>query len=357
MQILQSHHIPTPCPSNHASNLFELEGGDLLCTWFGGTMEGTPDISIYLARFDRARGVWGEAVKMSDDGTRSEQNPALFRHPSGAIWLLWTAQIGADQGTALVRLRRSLDEGKSWSAATELFDTPGTFIRHAPVVNAVGQILLPIWQSHMRNAFGDDESLVQISDDGGKSWQAVAVPGSRGCVHMNIVASTRVAFFRRRQADQVFRSLSTDGGLSWSVPEPTDLPNNNSSVQARELTDGRIALIFNDRAASGAPGESPVPPWIKDRAAFLAQCEITVSPAIWGVARNPLVIATSADLGASWHRELVVEDDATLRAAEDETGAFKGDYSYPSLLQTADGRVQISYSWLRACIKHSTLTL
>lgn len=357
MKIIQSHHIPTTCPSNHASNLFELPGGDLLCTWFGGTMEGTADISIYLARYDQARGVWGAAVKMSDDPTRSEQNPALFRHPSGEIWLLWTAQIGADQGTALVRIRRSADEGKSWSAPRELFDTPGTFIRHAPVVNAAGQILLPIWHSHMRNAFGDDESLVQISDDMGKSWHQTAVPGSRGCVHMNIVASTRVAFFRRRQADRVFRSLSTDGGLSWSEPEPTDLPNNNASVQARELADGRLALIFNDRAATGAPGESPVPPWIKDREAFLVRCEITDSPAIWGVARNPLVIATSRDLGASWHREIVVEDDASARAPHDETGAFTGDYSYPSLIQTADGRVQISYSWLRECIKHVTLTL
>lgn len=359
MKIVAERAIPTLTPSNHASNLLELDGGDLLCTWFGGTMEGTPDISIYLSRFDQSRGEWSEAVKMSDDPTRSEQNPALFRHPSGELWLLWTAQIGADQGTALVRIRRSADGGKTWSAPTELFDTPGIFIRHAPVVNPEGLLLLPTWHSNMRNAFGDDVSLVKISDNGGESWETVPVPGSRGCVHMDILENCRVAFYRRRPADRVFRSVSEDGGLTWSPPEATELPNNNSSIQARELADGRLAIIYNEISAAGRPGESPVPPWIKDRDAFLAQCEISDpgAAAVWGVPRNPLVIATSNDLGASWTRALVVEADAERRSAHDETGAFKGDYSYPSIIQTSDGRVQISYSYLRDHIKHATVEL
>ena len=355
MRVLAERKIPTPTPSNHASYLIELEGGDLLCACFGGTMEGTPDISIYLSRYDRARDRWGEAVKMSDDPTRSEQNPSLFRHPSGDLWLIWTAQIGADQGTSLVRMRRSGDGGATWSPPTELFDRPGTFVRHAPVVNPDGLLLLPVWHSNMRNAFGDDESLVQVSADGGRRWEAVPVPGSRGCVHMDILENCRVAFYRRRQADHVFRSVSADGGLTWSAPEPTTLPNNNASVQARELADGRVAIIYNEIGAAGRPGESPVPPWIKDREAFLAQCDITGPTAIWGVPRNPLVISTSPDLGRTWNRDLVVEADADLRSAHDEKGAFVGDYSYPSIIQTRDGKVQISYSYLRDYIKHATL--
>lgn len=359
MKIVAERAIPTRTPSNHASNLLELAGGDLLCTWFGGTMEGTPDISIYLSRFDAARGAWGEAVKMSDDPTRSEQNPALFRAPSGELWLLWTAQVGADQGTALVRIRRSADEGASWSETAALFDEPGTFIRHAPVVNPDGLLLLPIWHSNMRNAFGDDVSLVQVSADAGRTWNAVEVPGSRGCVHMDILENCKVAFYRRRQSDHVFRSTSDDGGVSWSPPEPTPLPNNNASIQARELVDGRLAIIYNEISAAGRPGERPVPPWIKDDTAFLAQCEITdpAAAAVWGVPRNPLVISTSTDLGVHWQREIVVEDDAERRSSHDRTGAFKGDYSYPSIIQTADGRVQISYSYLRDHIKHVLIDL
>ncbi len=356
MRVIEERSIPTPCVSNHASNLLELDNGDLLCTWFGGTMEGTPDISIYLSRFDRRTKTWSAAVKMSEDATRSEQNPALFRHPAGEIWLLHTAQEKADQGTAVVRIRRSADNGLTWSEIRDLFSKPGTFIRHAPVVNPAGLLLLPVWHSNMRNAFGDDPSLVQISANGGKSWEEVEVPESEGSVHMDILETCDVAFFRRRRADFIFRSVSDDHGLTWSKPEPTLLPNNNSSLQARGLKDGRLAIIYNHISAAGRAGESSVPPWIKDREAFLAACEITDTSAVWGVPRHPLVIATSTDLGLTWQRELVVEDDDSRRSVHDETGAFVGDYSYPSIIQTADGLVHISYSYLRDHIKHVTLS-
>lgn len=357
MKVLQERKIPTPCVSNHASNLLELGNGDLLCVWFGGSMEGSSDISIYMARFDRARAAWLAPVKMSDDETRSEQNPALFRHPSGELWLLYTAQDKADQGTAVVRLRRSADEGRTWSETADLIARPGTFIRHAPVINPAGLLLLPTWHSDMRNAFGDDASFVQVSSDGGRSWEVIAVPDSQGCVHMDILENCRVAFFRRRQADFVFRSVSEDGGLSWSSPEPTTLPNNNSSIQARSLRDGCLAIVYNAIAAAGRSGESAVPPWIKDREAFLAACGAIENGAIWGVPRNPLVLATSTDLGLSWRTELVLEADATLRSVHDERGAFVGDYSYPSIIQTSDGQIQVSYSYLRDYVKHVTLCI
>lgn len=356
MKVLEERAIPTPCVSNHASNLLELENGDLLCTWFGGTMEGTPDISIYLSRFDRGTATWSAPDKMSEDAGRSEQNPALFRHPSGEVWLLYTAQEKADQGTALVRIRRSADGGVTWSETRNLFSKPGTFIRHAPVVNPAGMLLMPVWHSNMRNAFGDDPSLVQISANGGRSWEAVEVPDSEGCVHMDILETCSVAFFRRRRADFVHRSVSDDHGLTWSKPEPTPLPNNNSSLQARGLTDGRLAIIYNEISAAGRAGESSVPPWIKDREAFLAGCQITETSAIWGVPRHPLVISTSTDLGLTWHKELVVEDDGERRSVHDETGAFIGDYSYPSIIQTADGLVHVTYSYLRDHIKHVVLS-
>lgn len=31
--------LPTDCVQNHAANLLELDNGDVLCVWFGGTQE------------------------------------------------------------------------------------------------------------------------------------------------------------------------------------------------------------------------------------------------------------------------------------------------------------------------------
>ncbi len=357
MKIIKEYTIPTPCTSNHASNLIEVEGGDLLCTWFGGSMEGSSDISIYLARFSAADGAWFPAEKMSDDPDRSEQNPVIFKNTDGQLWLLYTAQLKTDQGTAIVRRRKSDDNGVTWGETEDLFKEEGTFIRHAPIMNSDGDLLVPIWHSNIKNAFGDDMSLVKISKDGGNTWNMVEVPESKGCVHMDILENCKVALYRSRRADNIYRSISEDNGQTWSIPESTSLPNNNSSIQARELADGRLLLIYNANSAQGRASESSIPPWIQDKEEFLKQCEISEKSAVWGVPRNPLVIASSTDLGATWQDEIVVEDDATLRSSHDEKGSFIGDYSYPSIIQTQDGKIHISYSYLRDYIKHVTLEL
>lgn len=357
MRIIDSRKIPTPCTSNHASNLLELDNGDLLCTWFGGSMEGSSDVSIYLSRFNTAEGRWSGAVKMSDDNARSEQNPVIFRTASGDLWLLYTAQLKTDQGTSIVRRRRSPDNGRTWREIEDFFTEAGTFIRQTPVINSSGCILLPVWHSSIKDAFGNDTSLVKISRDGGYSWETVEVPESNGCVHMNILENCKAAFYRSRKADRIYRSVSGNDGLSWTQPTPTELPNNNASIQARVLSDNRVAIIYNENHARGLEGESSIPPWIQDKEAFLQQCRITEKSAIWGVPRNPLVISSSDDLGLTWKKEIVVESDPSLHSEHDHKGSFIGDYSYPSIIQTQDGRIHISYSYLRDYIKHVTLSL
>jgi predicted neuraminidase len=86
-------YLPAATTQNHAANLIALKNGDLLCAWFGGTQEGVPDISVYLSRLDAGSTVWSDPVRLSDDPTRSEQNPILFETPEGKLWLIYTAQL------------------------------------------------------------------------------------------------------------------------------------------------------------------------------------------------------------------------------------------------------------------------
>jgi predicted neuraminidase len=204
--------IPTPCVQNHASFIAPLPGGDLGCVWFGGTQEGISDISVYFARLAPGATRWSDPEKLSDDPTRSEQNPLLFTTPDGALWLLWTAQLGGNQDTALVRRRISRDGGASWGPVETLIpEKPGfgTFIRSPIVVNARSEWLMPIWRCTKPPVgawTGDlDTSSVLISSDQGASWEEVPVPDSTGCVHMSIVPwrDRLLAFYRSRWADHV----------------------------------------------------------------------------------------------------------------------------------------------------------
>lgn len=220
--------LPSPCPQNHAANILPLPDGTLLCVWFGGSQEGVADISVYGSRLAPGAQRWSDAVKLSDDPTRSEQNPVLFLAPDNTLWLLWTAQISGNQDTAIVRYRQSADFGASWGEIGTLLDKPGTFIRQPITVLENGNWLLPVFycrtQPGEKWVGNDDISAVKISADRGKSWRDVDVPQSLGCVHMNITAlpgGTLVALFRSRWADNIYYSHSTDGGESWSVPEPT----------------------------------------------------------------------------------------------------------------------------------------
>src|SRR4051794_26480940 len=70
-------YLPSPCVQNHAANIAVLDNGDLATVWFGGTQEGIPDISVYFSRLAKGSECWTTPLKLSDDPTRSEQNPVL----------------------------------------------------------------------------------------------------------------------------------------------------------------------------------------------------------------------------------------------------------------------------------------
>ena len=353
-------YIPSPCVQNHAAQITALRDGSLGCVWFGGTQEGIPDISVYFSRLEAGADRWGEPVKLSDDPTRSEQNPVLFPAPDGTLWLLHTAQLGGNQDTALVRRRISTDEGRTWGPSDTLIEPGpgyGVFVRQPPVVTADGRWLLPVFRCITPGAgkwVGDhDTSAVHVSADGGKTWTAHEVPDSTGCVHMSIVPVPEgfAAFYRSRWADSIYVSRSADGE-TWSAPEPTVLPNNNSSIQALALMDGRLAVVFNASSVAdatdrrlglyddiGEKDDAPATPAGEGRTAF------------WGTPRAPMTLALSADGGASWiQRDLDVGDGFCM--TNNSKDKLNREYSYPSVAQTPDGTLHIAYTYFRRAIKY-----
>lgn len=358
--------IPSLCAQAHAANLMVLHDGTLACVWFGGSMEGRSDISVYLSKFDALSRTWSTPVQLSNDAERSEQNPILFPVPDGSLWLLHTAQYSGNQDTAVVRRRVSLDHGANWTETGSLKDIPtGTFVRHPIHVHTDGSWLMPAYACRViPGAKWDgslDESFVMRSTDQGASWHQIPIPNSLGCVHMSLVPATGgrlLGFFRSRWADSIYMTSSDDGGLSWKEPVATELPNNNSSIQALRLADGRLAMIFNHSSAADATERrESLYDELDDQDSGSPQSQVapvknTGRRSFWGAPRAPMTLALSEDDGLTWpwRRNLEVGDGWCM--SNDSERSLNREYSYPSLRQTADGALHLAYTVFRRHIRH-----
>ncbi|WP_455817679.1 sialidase family protein [Pseudomonas cerasi] len=359
----QQAMLPSSCPQNHAANLLPLPDGDVLCVWFGGTQEGIADISVWCSRLVKGSGRWSDAVKLSDDPTRSEQNPVLFLDPDNVLWLLYTAQKSGNQDTAIVRYRQSMDFGQNWGPIATLLDQPGTFIRQPVVVLTNGDWLLPVFycrtQPGEKWVGNNDDSVVKISRDKGKSWRDVAVPDSTGCVHMNITLlkdGSLLALYRSRWADHIYQSRSHDGGQSWSAPLATELPNNNSSIQVTTLANGDLALVFNAMSAEGASERrTSLYDEIEDEddVAFTAEPVIhSGKTAFWGAPRAPMTLAISRDGGKSWPFRRNLDEGDGYCMTNNSQQKLNREFSYPSIKQGLNGELHIAYTYFRQAIKY-----
>ena len=333
--------IPNKFETVHAADLLELPNGDILCCWFAGSDEGNSDISIALSRLDSGKDVWSEAVVVSDDPTRSEQNPSLFLHPNGEIWLMYTAQVPWEdsqkkefnlQYTAEIRRKISKDNGHTWGPTTTMFDRPGSFCRQKIQVLSNGRWVFGNWicfPDDSRN--GSDISVVQISDDQGETWREVEVPNSAGRVHANIIeveSNKLIALFRSRFADNIYIANSEDNGDTWSEPIRTELPNNNSGISAIKLKDSSIAIVYN-----------PI--------SFNDKTDKTV----WPFQRSPVQVAISKDNGKTWPYRRTVEFGEGYAGKDNDINNRR--YEYPVVIQGENADIHIAYSWgNRRCVKY-----
>ncbi|WP_154792557.1 sialidase family protein [Occultella kanbiaonis] len=316
---------------SHAATLAETSGGDLLCAWFNGPQEGDRETNVVLARLAAGTDEWSRPVLIAADPDRSEQNPVLFRAPDGRIWLLHTSNTPHDRTDAHVLVRTS-EDGLTWSDPRTLFAGPGFFLRNPPLFLPDGTWLLPAYQVDA----GGEYSVVARSTDDGHSWQVVEVPGSRHRVQMSIAPRPDgglLGLFRSRAADRAYSSESTDLGRTWTPPVRTALANNNSALHHIALADGRLAAVFNDATME------------RDQFRFVPSGDGWRKKAV----RTPLTLAVSEDGGRTWPLQ------RNLQVADIEYKDAPVGYSYPAMIQTSDGALQVAYSYLRKTIKHVRL--
>jgi predicted neuraminidase len=202
-------------------------------------------------------------------------------------------------------VKRSRDDGRTWSDAQRLPDGVLGPIKNKPVRLRDGTIIAGSsvespsgWRVHFER-----------SVDGGNTWSVVRPPAGASDIDaiqpsILMYPDGRIEGVGRTREKRIFETWSSDGGKSWSPLTLTSLPNPNSGIDAVTLADGRQLIVYNHTSE----------------------------------ARSPLNVAISRD-GATWQAALVLEDTP-------------GEYSYPAVIQTADGLVHVTYTWKRQTIKH-----
>lgn len=307
-----------PTPSCHASTIVEASPGVFVVAWFGGMHEGHPDVGIWVSRSDGA--VWSrpEQVAIGHDAEGRRQpcwNPVLFRQSDGTLVLFYKA--GGSPQTWQGLFRRSTDGGKTWGepesirpatgSGTTLTGVPVGPIKNKPVTVDDGVIVAPSssedagWRVHFER-----------STDGGRTWQVIGPVNDGkaiGAIQPSILrlGGSRLLAMGRTQNGRIFRIESADNGLTWGAMTFADLPNPNSGTDAVTLADGRHLLVYNHTEKG----------------------------------RSPLNVALSAD-GREWTPVVTLETEP-------------GEYSYPAIIQAADGTVHVTYTWNRKKIAHAVL--
>ena len=340
---LRVAYLPIIFPSSHASNLLALPNGDLLCAYYSGRWEGESGVAIVISRLAKGSSQWTRPLVVAQERGRALENPVLFESAEGLLRLFYTSQDANEgQSKAQIFYVTSSDSGKTWAGPKLVFAKPGSFDRQRLVV-AGEKWLFPVYYTPRSDA--ENYSVIQISPDQGRNWSECAIPGSNGLVQPDLVElspSRLVTFFRSRFADWVYSSSSEDG-CTWTSPRPTQIPNNNSSIQVTRLRDGHLVIAFNNLQATTMRGKP------RD------------------TARWPLSVALSADGGQTWPwvRDVDIGQGVPQEAAPDVIAGVDVrdvkntffnhffDYSYPSIIETADGTIHMSYTYRRRTIKYA----
>ncbi len=167
-----------------------------------------------------------------------------------------------------------------------------------------------------------DYSFILRKSSPTSKWTQIDIKESNNLVQPTIIRLNNSlqlrAFFRDKRYEWIYYADSNDDGLSWTIPKPTSLPNNDAGIEVYTLKSGAIIMAFNN---------------------------------LNGTARSPLTVALSYDNGITWpyHRDVQIHDDDNV--------TYIGEYSYPSILQTSwsasdDNDIHLVHTYDRQTIKY-----
>ncbi|MEI7431694.1 MAG: sialidase family protein [Betaproteobacteria bacterium] len=353
-------------PHRHAPSLVVLGDGRLRAFWFSGSREGASDVEIRSAVFDPRTSKWGPENsvlnrQLAQQGlwryVKKLGNPVAERSADGTLHLyVVTVSFGGWAGSSITTLHSS-DDGATWSAPQRLITSPflnvSTLVKGTPFHYADGTIGLPVYHEFI----GKFAELLRLDADGKVLDKQRLSHGRLALQPVVLVRDAERAEVLMRHGDgglnRVIGSRTADAGRHWAPAAHTALANPNAAVSGVALPDGSLLAVINDVDGN----------------------------------RDALSLVASSDGGTSWRTLKVLEDQvagrepltAAPRYAEEvkvqalatdarlaDTQSFADssvdhmciaqrcsfEFSYPYLVLTAQGDLQLVYTWNRSFIKH-----
>jgi predicted neuraminidase len=306
-----------PFKQCHASTLIEMADGSVFAAFFGGSYESANDVKIWGAIRKNDR--WKHPFVLADGQVNDTLiypcwNPVLFKSSQGMIYLFY--KVGKNPREWYGMMKTSVDEGLNWSASIALPSGVLGPIKNKPIELDDGNLLCP------SSTETSTEWKVQMEsyDVKQKSWKVTKVDQSDT---LQVIQPTILRYdastfsiLCRSQSNFIITSISVDKGESWSRLAPINLPNPNSGIDGLTLRQGGHLLVYNP----------------------------LLSGKEWVEGRNRLNLAWSED-GLTWTDILILENEET------------GEFSYPAIIQSADGKIHITYTHNRTQIKYWKIEL
>ena len=264
----------------------------------------------------------GSEALVSRDRGRSWDEPFPLKGPEGEnVGVEWVIRLtsgklaglasrrglefGKIEGGAQLQwfLRISEDGGRTWSAPRDIRIPDEKyhikFVNRTPIQLSSGRIVVPLCTYFGKASEYDFANrpfltqglwggLVYFSDDEGLTWER---SGDDVIVHMadfggpdtfaTIVEpgvielkDGRVMMVGRTRLGQLFQSFSSDGGFTWTVPEPMHLASSYAPAEIKRIpSTGDLLISWN---------------------------QISREEVINGLGRHRLTVAISTDEGKTW---------------------------------------------------------